>query len=115
MRYISRKGDLVISIRKPFLWTFTFFILLWTFSMGPTRQEKIQRINSEIEQLEEMKRGYESRALKHDNYAEYLQFKHEAYLEMKRHLELADENRTKAALCQQKIDQLKEERQKLGG
>ena len=60
-----------------------------------------------------MKRGYESRALRHENQAERLQFEDQAYLETRRHNQLADENRAKAAAVQKEIDRLEAEKKRL--
>lgn len=86
--------------RKIFLIPLLFFGLL-----GGSSQ-----IDTQIEQLEQMRLGYEGRALKHEYYAEYLQFNDRATLEYRRHLQLAEENRTKAAYIQSQIDELKAKR-----
>ncbi len=71
----------------------------------------VQQIDSQIEELQAMKRGFEGRALKHESQAEYLQFEDNAHLETRRHLQLADENRAKAAKVQEEIDRLQAERE----
>lgn len=78
-----------------------------------SERSALTRLDEEIEKLEEMKRGYESRALRHDNQAERLQFENRNFLEARRHMELADENRAKAAKIQIEIDRLEAKRQKL--
>ncbi len=75
--------------------------------------ENVDEINSKIYELQEMKRGFEGRALRHENQAEYLQFDQRALLETRRHLQLAEENRMKAAKVQEQIDLLETKRQKL--
>ena len=95
-----------MRLRRPFLLTFSFFLILWGFSAYSAAD------SAEV-QLEEMKRGYESRALRHENQAEYLQFDQQAVLETRRHLQLADENRNKAALVQEQIDRLKAKKEQL--
>ena len=105
-----------MRLRRLFLLTFTFFLILWGFTAtGYTASNsvEIEKIDSQIHQLVEMKRGYDSRALKHENMAEYLQFDQEAVLETRRHLQLADENRNKAALVQEQIDRLNAKKQQL--
>jgi hypothetical protein len=105
-----------MRLRRMFLLTFTIFLILWGFtSTGYTanHSSEIQKIDSQIQQLEEMKRGYEGRALKHENMAEYLQFDQQAVLETRRHLQLADENRNKAELVQEQIDRLNAKKQQL--
>lgn len=100
--------------KRTFLLTFSFFLILWGFS-GYTASNtvEVQKIDAEIQELEEMKRGYEARALKHDDTATYLQFDTEAVLETRRHIQLAEENRNKAALVQERIDRLKVKRAEL--
>jgi hypothetical protein len=98
---------------RVFFMPFAFFLLLWF--IGASTSPDVQKIDSEIEQLEEMKRGYESRALRHENQAEYLQFNQQAVLETRRHLQIASENRNKAAAVQKQIDRLKAKRAKLQG
>lgn len=123
---ISQKNGWSLAVRfrsspkawvcRFFLLTFVFFLMLWGFtSTGYTasRAVEVQKINDQIEELEEMKRGYEARALKHENMAEYLQFDQQAVLETRRHLQLADENRNKAALVQEEIDRLNAKKQQL--
>jgi hypothetical protein len=62
-----------------------------------------------------MKRGFEARALRHENQAERLQFDDQAYLETRRHNQLAEENRAKAAAVQKEIDRLQSEKKKIQG
>lgn len=113
--YISKKNCRgVMSLGRPFFLTFSFFLILWGFGAYPANHSaEIQKIDSEIEQLEDMKRGYEARALKHDDMATYLQFDTKAVLETRRHIQLAQENRNKAALVQERIDRLKAKRAEL--
>jgi hypothetical protein len=91
--------------------------LIWlvftVFTLFAADSAEVQKINGDIQQLEEMKRGYEARALRHENQAEYLQFDQQAVLETRRHLQIAQENRDKAALVQEQIDRLKEKKAEL--
>lgn len=92
--------------------------LVWAFFSlcslcAESRSVEIDRINMEIEQLQEVKRGYEGKAIKHEDTATYLQFDSQAVLETRRHLQLARENRNKAALVQEQIDQLNAKKAKL--
>ena len=94
--------------------TFSFFLILWGFAAySASSSAEIEKIDLQIAQLEEMKRGYEARALRHENMAEYLQFDQQAVLETRRHLQIAEENRNKAALVQEQIDRLKAKREQL--
>ncbi len=74
---------------------------------------QISEIDRQIQELEDMKRGFEARALRHDDQAQRLQFEDRTVLETRRHNELAEENRSKAARVQQEIDRLQVERRKL--
>ncbi len=89
-------------MRRLFFLPFAMFLLLWGFASTEN-----QKIYTQIQELEQEKLGYEGRALKHEYYAEYLQFNDKANLETRRHLQLAEENRMKAAYVQSKIDELK--------
>jgi len=107
-----------MSLSKFFFTTMAFFFLLWGISaVSAEKKENLQvqiaTIDDQIEELEEMKRGYESKALRHEDQALRLQFNQEWNLEVRRHLELADENRAKAARLQIEIERLKEKRKRL--
>lgn len=104
----------MFPIRRFFFLTFSFFLILWGIAgYGMSRSEEIAQIDAKIEQLEEEKRGYEAKALRQEDLAVYLQFENQAWLETRRHLQLAEENRNKAALVQKKIDLLEERKKKL--
>ena len=97
-----------------------FFFLLWGISAVSAEkkppsslQVQVASIDDQIRNLEEMKRGFEAKALRHEDQALRLQFDQEWNLEVRRHLELADENRAKAAVVQEEIDRLKNERKRL--
>ena len=90
--------------------TASFFLMLWGFA---GYSMKVQEIDAQIEQLEDKKRGFEAKALKHEDQAQYLQFNDRALLEQRRHIQLADDYRAKAAATQYQIDQLKAQREKL--
>ena len=103
-----------MRLKRVFFVTFAFFLVLWGFSaFSISKSEAIQQIDGEIKELEGMKRGYEARALRHENQAEYLQFDQQAVLETRRHLQIAQEKRNKAALVQEQIDRLKEKKLQL--
>lgn len=91
--------------------TASFFLMLWGFTGYST--QKGEEIDAQIEQLEDMKRGYEAKALRHEDQAQYLQFNDRALLEQRRHIQLADDYRAKAAQTQLRIDRLKAQRAKL--
>jgi hypothetical protein len=90
------------------------FFLIWGMTLfANQKQEQVDAINDQIEELQDMKRGFEGRALRHENMAEYLQFDQRAVLETRRHLQLAEENRQKAAKVQEQIDFLMEKKKKI--
>lgn len=78
-----------------------------------TKQEQIQAIDAQIQELEEKKRGYEGAALRHEDYADRQQFQDQVFLESRRHIRLAEENREKAQAVQQEIDELELQKSKL--
>jgi len=78
-------------------------------------QTQITEIDQQLEELKRMKMGYLSRARRHEDQAERLQFQDQAVLETRRHLQLAEENRMKADRIQEEIDRLEKEKTKLLG
>ena len=80
---------------------------------NPRVQAQVAEIDRQLAELESMKRGFEARALRHEDQAQRLQFEDRALLETRRHYELADENRAKAARVQEEIDRLLVEKRKL--
>lgn len=87
--------------------------LLFFWFLFADVSDQVKRIDSQIEELQGMKRGFESRALRHESQAEYLQFDDRAFLEARRHMQLAEENRIKAAKVQEEIDRLQAKRSQL--
>jgi hypothetical protein len=82
-------------------------------SESGTIQSQVDAIDRQIEELQGMKKGFEARALRHEDQAQRLQFEDRAILETRRHIELADENRAKAERVQEEIDRLATEKQRL--
>ncbi len=104
-----------MAIIKYFLMTMLFFVLIgsvagFAYQMETEKQENVADIDNQILELERMKRGYEAKALRHEDQAERLQFDHDTWLEAKRHMQLADENREMAKRIQAEIDRLKARR-----
>lgn len=105
--------------------TFTYKSILFAMTLGialcgfflisPAVQYEVTQIDQKIEELQEIKRGYIAKALRHEDYAQRLQFDDEAHLEARRHNALAQENREKARMVQLEIDRLKEEKKNLLG
>lgn len=90
------------------------FVSIFSAQIPLETQESLQAmvadIDDQILQLEELKRGYIAKALRHEDQAERMQFEHDYYLEAKKHMELAAENREMAARIQVEIERLKEKR-----
>ena len=99
-------------MKRSFLYTFTFF-LLFLFTAHFSWQEQVKRIDQKIENLKEMKLGYEARALRHENTGQRLQFNDREFLEAKRHFQLAEENRKIASEIQFEIDLLQVEKEEI--
>jgi hypothetical protein len=102
-----------MRLRRPFLLTLSFFLILWGFAGYSTKQTRIEALDAQIEELEEVKRGFEGKALKQEDQAQYLQFNNKALLEQRQHIEWAEEYRARAADTQARIDKLKAQREKL--
>ena len=107
-------------MRPYFIIPILMFVLLWgqfLFSATPValsqKETQVQHIETQIHELEEMKRGYEAKAIFHEDQATRLQFDDQTYLDTRRHNQLAEENRAKAAATQKEIDRLKSEKHKL--
>lgn len=69
-------------------------------------QQEINDIDRQIDELKEMKIGYEGRALQHQNQAERVQFYKHEQLTAKRNWILADENKKIAERIEDDIRQL---------
>lgn len=92
---------------------FAFFLLICPSVYSATWQEEVQEIECQIEKLQKIKKGYESKALYHENQAERLQFIQQEMQTAKKHWIMAEENREIAKKIQKDIDQLEEKKQEL--
>jgi hypothetical protein len=111
-----------VGLIRCFLMTLFFFFLLngvggfcSTKKQIPIETEEsgaqeVADIDEQILELENMKRGYIAKALRHEDQAERMQFENSMWLEARRHWELAAENRQMAARIQVEIDRLKAKR-----
>lgn len=88
---------------------FLFGASLWASST----QERIDEINVQLEELQDMKRGYEARAIRAEDQADRLQFEDHFVLETRRYYRIAEANREKAAKVQEEIDRLEHEKARL--
>jgi hypothetical protein len=109
-------------MKKYFTVTFAIFLILWGYSvytapvyhlLSLQKDSQVQQIDQQIQELEERKIGFESRVLRHEDQADRLQFDDQTYLETRRHIQLAEENRAKANAVQREIDRLLAEKEKL--
>ena len=123
MRRFLEAGAMMV-FRKLFAVISVLFLILWGGPIEATpsylvqsgqKDSQIQLIDQQIQELEDMKMGFEARALRHEDQADRLQFDDQTYLEMRRHNQLAAENRAKAAAVQKEIDRLQSEKNKLLG
>lgn len=81
--------------------------------MNQNDQAELAEIDDQIRELEDIKRGFISKALRHEDQAERMQYKDKYYLEARRHFELAEENRRAADEVQVEIDRLKKRRRQI--
>ena len=105
-----------MRIKQTFFVTFSFFLLVWgafVYTAETPKTTRIEQIARQIQELEDLKRGYLSRANRFADQAERLQFQDRSLLESRRFSELAQENQEKADRTQIEIDRLIEERTKL--
>jgi len=103
-------------IRQTFFVTFFLFVFVWGFVAHTAENPKasrIEQIDRQIEELKEIKRGYQAKANRFADQAERLQFYDRSLLESRRLSELAQENQEKANRAQEEIDKLTQERDKL--
>jgi len=76
-------------------------------------EQEVAELDKQIEELKEMKRGYESKAVRHINQAQRLQFVQGEQLTAKRYWELAEENKQIAAHIQKDIDELEAQKKSI--
>lgn len=101
------------------MWGFVFCLIFG--SIGPLapvlamQTAEIERIDARIEELKEMKRGFEGKALRAEDQAERMQFEDRFSLETRQYFKIAEENRRKARLVQDEIDRLERKKAELLG
>lgn len=88
---------------------FSVALCLW----GSATDDRVEQIDREVKELNEMKRGYESRALRAEDQADRLQFEDHFTIETRRFYQIAELNREKAAKIQEEIDRLENEKAQL--
>jgi hypothetical protein len=82
-------------------------------ALSSLQQQEVEKIDAQIEELTEMKRGYEARAIRAENQADRLQFRDQYVLETRRYYQIAAENRMRADRIQEEIDRLKARKDQL--
>lgn len=101
------------------MWSMIFCLVLGAIAVDPRlpseKRVEIERIDAEIEDLKEKKRGFEGRALRAEDQAERLQFEDRFTLETRQYFKAAEENRQQARLAQEKIDKLEKRKAELLG
>jgi hypothetical protein len=102
---------MVCSRKVTHLLLFSFLFCLPLFSLS--KQEKLAKIDKEIEELQDEKRGFEGQALYHENTAQRLQFIDGELITAKKHFKLADEYRLKAREKEIMIQKLLKQREML--
>jgi hypothetical protein len=105
-----------MRVKQTFVTTVVLFFVVWGFfsyASESSKTARIEQLNRQIEELQNIKRGYAARASRFNDQAERLQFQDRSLLESRRLSELADENTEKAARAQAEIDRLTLERDKL--
>jgi len=84
-----------------------------SYESNKKKYNSVEDIDKKINELEEMKRGYEAKALKNANQAQRLQFMPGELQTAKRYWKLAEDNKRIAIKIQKQIDELKVEKMKL--
>ncbi len=117
MMYFLRLFQSSFFVRAMGMGAYGFFMLCTAFVLSTSEKTsitaQIEEIDQTLEELQEMKRGFEGRALRHENQAERLQFIDRDMLEARRHWQLADENRAKAQAVQDQIDTFTKQKEQL--
>jgi len=97
-------------IFRAFLLTLGVFILLMLLVSATKNEERICFLTKKITELEDVKRGFIAKALRHENQAQRLQFIDGEELEAKKHAKIAAKYQLAAKKVQQEIDQLEREK-----
>ncbi len=111
-----------VKVSRAFLMVMIFFVFIFAifsitkkaYSYNNNKIDtEIESINKKIAELEEMKKGYEARAIKHANNAQRLQFVEGQLQIAKKHWKLADEYKKIVEKIQSEIDELKAQKLKI--
>ncbi|HSX13167.1 MAG TPA: hypothetical protein VLE96_01945 [Chlamydiales bacterium] len=88
-------------------------MILFCSALTVQNETRVRSIDQQIQELQEKKWGFVAKAMRHEDQADCLQFNDETYLETRRYMQLAEENRVKANAVQQEIDRLQAEKEKI--
>lgn len=98
------------------MWMMAICLVLgWMSGAVSQKQAEVEQIDSRIEELKEVKRGFEGKAIRAENQAERMQFEDQFILETRQYFKAAEENRRKAQLVQEEIDRLEKKKAELLG
>ncbi len=93
---------------------FTFKNVIFPSYVGiPQWKKELNVIDSQLDELNEIKFGYETRAISHENHADKLKMDKDNSKIMKRHLKLAKENRKIVKKLIKEISELQENKLKI--
>lgn len=98
---------------QTFFLTFLLFILILFLTSASSSEQRVEFLNHKIEELEDIKRGFESKAVYHEEQAQRLQFVQGQLLLAQRHARAAEKYEQAAEKVQEEIDQLDKERRQL--
>ncbi|MGD2169055.1 MAG: hypothetical protein PVI40_02300 [Chlamydiota bacterium] len=101
------------KIIRTFVLTFLLFILLFFLASYQNNEQRLDFLNQRIEELQEIKRGYEAKVVWHENQAQRLQFVEDQLLTAQRHASIAQTYRTAANKVQEQIDRLEREKKQI--
>lgn len=73
----------------------------------------MEQLDHQIENLIEVKKGLEAKALRHEQEAQRLQFVQEEFLEARRHSKLADKYHCQVAKVEKRIHKLEKKKERL--
>ena len=108
-----------MKIKQTFLTTAFLFFAIWgmvsCYASQSPKPSRLEQINQQIEQLEQIKKGYSAKASRLRDQSERLQFQGRSFLESRRADELAEENTRKANKVQEEIDRLTIEKEEITG
>jgi hypothetical protein len=93
-----------IQMKRLFLVGLCFFALSGSWSSDD--QKSLDQIEKDLQELKDMKLGYEARAIRAEDQADRLQFEDNFVLETRRYYKIAEANRENAARVQEEIDRL---------